>query len=380
MSSNSFTSPLSLAFLSLLFLSHITLANVPEDMGGGGLSNDKCAPITQTRALNAGQMGSATSFLLKSISDNYKKETKKDLKVVIIARAGTDPEKTKILKDYNESGRALSLKDISKAVESHFHSAFSSHEISKEAKRDYMLSLFEDRNNKRHLRYSHLGFAVNTHNPDPGKSWKIYHLLKPCEKSRPVVHKGGLGWFFADKPYDYSTLITVLPHDIQERVFNIVTSPEKSSNFMAETYRLASTYRNSDSLNYQNSTTWPLEVLAASISSIELKSRKEAVAYLKETGYLPTKLAISGMHATGAALGWGGFTRWTLPEYLKVTSKEHPYAAGPLAIVEGHTVLSVDEYLDRQLGSHIKRYEFRLPDELRLSEPKISEPSSHQPI
>ncbi len=357
-------------FSSLAFANPV--ANEPEKDTSG--ISTSCRKPTNAEFVNAANLGSQVVFKLNELNNIHKRKTGRELKVVVIARAGQDQGKTKVLKDFNAQNQLISIDTIARLAQQQSFSHGDSQDVNR-MRKDFVLQNFSETNPNRNLKFSHLAFAINNGNKEPAIAWQTYHLLKPCEVKRPTLHQGGIGWFFSDEPFELTARIMLLPEDVQHRIARAVLDKQRAADFLADTYKLASSYRNERSLNTQNSNTWPLEVLAEGLSEKTLRDRLEAVEYLKATGYRPTILALGGKHATGAKMAWGRATSWVLPDYMRIDTNDHPHAAGPLELIEGHTVLAVEEYLARRLQNKLQIVDVKLPAELIVKEDKKSNQS-----
>jgi hypothetical protein len=106
------------------------------------------------------------------------------------------------------------------------------------------------------LYYSHIGFAVRDR---PEGRWTVVHLLNSCGTDRSSLYAQGLVNFYADDLVDQDTRIVWLQPELARRVVAILDGPEAKSVFDPH-YSVIARY---DSHDWQNSTAWVLDVLAA---------------------------------------------------------------------------------------------------------------------
>ena len=122
------------------------------------------------------------------------------------------------------------------------------------------------------LYYSHVAFAVRDR---PEGRWTVVHLLNLCGTDRSGLYAQGLVNFFADDLVNQDVRIVWLQPELAQRVLAIVNGPEARVLFNPH-YSVIARY---DSHDWQNSTAWVLDVLAAAeLPSGNLPDRTQAQA------------------------------------------------------------------------------------------------------
>ena len=106
------------------------------------------------------------------------------------------------------------------------------------------------------LYYSHVGFAVRDRSEG---RWTVVHLLNFCGTDHSSLYAQGLVNFFADDLVNQDVRIVWLKPELAQRVTAILDSPEGNALHNPH-YSVIARF---DSRDYQNSTAWVLDVLAA---------------------------------------------------------------------------------------------------------------------
>jgi len=145
------------------------------------------------------------------------------------------------------------------------------------------------------LRYSHMGFAWR--GTLDGR-WQIMHLLNHCGRADSDLFDEGLGNFFLDDPFAYESIVEVPSPGLQEKLLHVLASPEPDLLHTASYSMIAYPY----SARYQNSNQWVLELIAAGIANARGMSRTDAQRWLRDSGYVPSRVRISPMQRLGATL------------------------------------------------------------------------------
>ena len=124
---------------------------------------------------------------------------------------------------------------------------------------------------KHGLRYSHAGFALRDH---PDGRWTVVHLLNDCSNDGSGLYAQGLVNFFADDLVNQDARITWLQPDVAERLAaRLLDLP--GDTLYTPRYNLIA---RPDSRQYQNSTSWVLEHIAAALPT-DVKIHTRASAY-----------------------------------------------------------------------------------------------------
>ena len=144
---------------------------------------------------------------------------------------------------------------------------------------------------KHGLRYSHAGFALRDH---PDGRWTVVHLLNDCSNDGSGLYAQGLVNFFADDLVNQDARITWLEPDVAERLAARLLGLPGDTLYTPH-YNLIA---RPDSRQYQNSTSWVLEHIAAAIPSTatppKANIRMRAAAYQQALahGFEPGRIRI----------------------------------------------------------------------------------------
>jgi hypothetical protein len=132
---------------------------------------------------------------------------------------------------------------------------------------------------KHGLVYSHAGFAVRDH---PAGRWSVVHLLNDCSSDGSGLYTQGLVNFFADDLVNQDARITWLQPDMAERLAKRLLALPRDALYTPR-YNLIA---RPGSREYQNSTAWMLEHLAAATTSqYDVHDRSEAYAIASRDGF-----------------------------------------------------------------------------------------------
>jgi hypothetical protein len=140
---------------------------------------------------------------------------------------------------------------------------------------------------KHGLRYSHAGFAMRDHRDG---RWTVVHLLNDCSSDGSGLYAQGLVNFFADDLVNQDARITWLEPDIAERLAARLLALAGDSLYTPR-YNLIA---RPDSRQYQNSTSWVLEHIAAAIPPPSMRIRTRPAAYQQAlaSGFEPGRIRI----------------------------------------------------------------------------------------
>lgn len=175
------------------------------------------------------------------------------------------------------------------------------------------------------LYYSHVGFAVRDRSEG---RWTVVHLLNFCGTDHGSLYAQGLVNFFADDLVDQDVRIVWLQPQLAQRVTAILDGPAAKDLFNPH-YSVIARY---DSRDYQNSTAWVLDVLAAAeLPPGDRIDRSRAQAEETALGHVPDTIHIPyGQRVLG-----GLFTANTV-------FTDHPLSArlgGEYRVVTVHSIL-----------------------------------------
>ena len=136
------------------------------------------------------------------------------------------------------------------------------------------------------LRYSHAGFAVRD---DPDGRWTVVHLLNDCSSDGSGVYAQGLVNFFADDLVSQDARITWLEPEIAGRLSTRLLALQRNALYTPR-YNLIA---RPGSQQYQNSTAWILEHIAAAIPpKLDLRTRASAYQMALAHGFEPGRIHI----------------------------------------------------------------------------------------
>lgn len=140
---------------------------------------------------------------------------------------------------------------------------------------------------KHGLVYSHVGFALRDH---PDGRWTVLHLLNACGTDRSALHAQGLVNFFADDLVNQDARIVWLQPELAQRLASQLRALPRNALHQPHYSVIA----RPGSRDYQNSTAWVLETLAAVLPETDtLHDRSGAYAYAKHDGFRPDRIHIA---------------------------------------------------------------------------------------
>jgi hypothetical protein len=139
---------------------------------------------------------------------------------------------------------------------------------------------------KHGLVYSHAGFALRDH---PNGRWTVVHLLNDCSSDGSGLYAQGLVNFFADDLVNQDARITWLQPEMAQRLAQRLLALPRDELYTPR-YNLIA---RPGSREYQNSTAWLLEQLAAATSAQGLvRDRSEAYRIASHDGFRPDTVHI----------------------------------------------------------------------------------------
>ncbi|UHQ24337.1 DUF2145 domain-containing protein [Lysobacter sp. 5GHs7-4] len=136
------------------------------------------------------------------------------------------------------------------------------------------------------LVYSHVGFVVRDH---ANGRWTAVHLLNECGSDRSHLYAQGLVNFFSDDLVNQDARIVWLqPAQAQRLAARLRALPQRSLH--QPHYSLIA---RPGSREYQNSTAWVLELLAASVpDGAAIDQRRAAYDWARQDGFRPDRIHI----------------------------------------------------------------------------------------
>lgn len=139
---------------------------------------------------------------------------------------------------------------------------------------------------KQGLVYSHMGFVLREH---ADGRWTVLHLLNECGTDHSSLHAQGLVNFFADDLVNQHARIVWLQPSFAQRLFDHLRQLPRNA-LHQPAYNLIA---RPGSAEYQNSTAWVLETLAATMPASGLANRRAAFAYARNHGFQPDTIHIA---------------------------------------------------------------------------------------
>jgi hypothetical protein len=358
-------------FLSLVVTnSGLTLAAPRKDQDVKQV-NECTPPKLDVEALIKGLvLRSKAGYFLNELVEKERKTKGYEPQVLIVARAGQDLSGALVLRDLDDNGQLLTVKDMfNKVIGPHqlpYSDGLDDQQKSVAPIQYQIKRKFRDRNRK--LIYSHMGILILNHSIKsvehtfdqdeklvcPDCEFMVDELLKPCESLVPKKWVTGLAGFYQDDPHEYRTLFIVPTPEIQSEIKKIID--EKSDDayvlkqgrnnfdlFLGDHYNAAAKYTDQKE---QNSNQYVLEIIAA--AQMKLKTdrlnatttRNDVLNYLTETGFRPTKIIADSFKMGFATSGFA-------PNSLRIHDRDNAYAR-PFNVSEFVTELSVREWMQRQ--------------------------------
>jgi hypothetical protein len=117
----------------------------------------------------------------------------------------------------------------------------------------------------------------------------VLHLLNECGTDRSSLHAQGLVNFFADDLVNQDARIVWLQPALAQRLSDhLIQLPRNAMHQPA--YNLIARPGSAD---YQNSTAWVLETLAAVMPALDLTNRRAAYAYARSHDFQPDTIHIA---------------------------------------------------------------------------------------
>lgn len=136
------------------------------------------------------------------------------------------------------------------------------------------------------LVYSHAGFAVRDH---ADGRWSVVHLLNECGSHRSGLYAQGLVNFFSDDLVNQDARIVWLQPAHAQRLADHLRALPSNPLYQPD-YNLIA---RPGSRDYQNSTAWVLETLAATLpAASDARSRAQAWAIADRGGFRPDTIHI----------------------------------------------------------------------------------------
>jgi hypothetical protein len=191
---------------------------------------------------------------------------------------------------------------------------------------------------KHGLRYSHSGFALRDH---PDGRWTVVHMLNDCSDEGSGLYAQGLVNFFADDLVNQDARITWLQPEIAQRLAARLLELPRDPLYTPR-YNLIA---RPGSRDYQNSTAWVVEHIAAAIPERQrVTDRARAFQIATAHDFRPDRIHIP----YGKRIMGGLFA-------ANLVFTDHPIGTrlgGDYPVV---TVRSIFDWLDRSGLEHAER-------------------------
>lgn len=139
---------------------------------------------------------------------------------------------------------------------------------------------------KQGLVYSHVGFVLRDHSDG---RWTVLHLLNECGTAQSALHAQGLVNFFSDDLVNQDARIVWLQPALAQRLADHLRGLPRNA-LHERSYNLIARPGSND---YQNSTAWVLETLAAVAATPDLQDRRTAYAWAQRDGFRPDTIHIA---------------------------------------------------------------------------------------
>lgn len=137
------------------------------------------------------------------------------------------------------------------------------------------------------LVYSHIGFAVRDH--DDGR-WTVLHLLNTCGTDHSALHAQGLVNFFADDLVNQDARVVWLQPELAQRLATHLRGLPRNALHQPKYNVIA----RPGSRDYQNSTAWVLETVAAVLPQARgATDRHNVYTYATHDGFQPDRIHIA---------------------------------------------------------------------------------------
>jgi len=136
------------------------------------------------------------------------------------------------------------------------------------------------------LVYSHAGFVVRDH---PDGVWTVVHLLNDCGTERSALHAQGLVDFFADDLVNQDARIVWLRPELQQRLHDRLRGADVAA-LHVQRYSIIA---RPGSREFQNSTAWILETIAAATTARHETDRVAAYRIAERGGFRPDHVRIA---------------------------------------------------------------------------------------
>jgi hypothetical protein len=181
------------------------------------------------------------------------------------------------------------------------------------------------------LQWSHLGFVYKDGTQQPAV-WRVMHKLNYCGTDHAALYRQGLGEFFMDRPYRYDAAFVVLRPELQQALLPVLADNARVARFNERRYSMVAY---PFATTYQQSNQWVLETLAGAAAP-GINSRRDAQAWLKAQGYVPTDLHLSTLTRLGGRL-----------TQANIAFDDHPSARRFTSHIDTVTVDSMFAWLPR---------------------------------
>jgi len=150
------------------------------------------------------------------------------------------------------------------------------------------------------LSHSHVAFFLRD---ETTGRWQVIHLLNHCKSATSSLYREGLVNFIGETAAQPAGLRLGIPTpSLQTAIAQLLAEPAQQARALHQSRYNAIAYP--WATEYQNSNQWILEVTAAAMAQTAdgsvLNDRTASIAWLKENGYVPSRLHIDLIKRIGA--------------------------------------------------------------------------------
>jgi hypothetical protein len=148
------------------------------------------------------------------------------------------------------------------------------------------------------LSYSHLGLAYRAPLANGTGRWLIAHKLNTCGTDVAALYLQGVGEFFLDDPHRFEAAWVVPTPELQGKLHSFLQNNANTARMHTKPYSMVSY---AWATKYQQSNQWAIETMAAAFGD-NVRSRKDAQAWLQAKNYIPTTLNIPPLTRLGGRM------------------------------------------------------------------------------
>lgn len=322
-------------------------------------------PAPETIA-DAIKMATLFHVQIPILEKEYREKTGKELKVILVARAGQDMKDLLTLRDTDQRGQLIPLSEMIRYGDSESMNYAGEGSAGPDYNKAKMAIKKAYGDKARQSIYSHIGMMFKNHPEgydaeDGTQNWMFRHMLRPCitadqvkkgvDPNKPELYDEDIFRFFTDDPWELRAQILVPSPEIQDNLEKLVLPKYVMKNgkkvadnsipksFNGKFYNAAASWKNTTEAN---SNQWVIELVAAATQPYgRVRTRAEAQSVLAKLGYRPMRALMSGVQAMAGLPFASKFA-----PYVRLHTDEQPYYMN-YSIGELITTLSLEEWLKR---------------------------------